>query len=287
MKYKALFIFIAALLVVGAVWKIMSNTQEEEYPEVKEQFVDYLTKTHDLMISSGFVYKSGRSTNGVKEGDFIGVFYDERDPSFMIQLSIDQQDNSVRDTFDSKTFRIRQEIFDVMNTYRKDNEFNGYLSFSPEGIRGPNLTSVSYGRINPTISYSVIREEIDIEKELESDYLIAKEVNEIVNKHYDMDLNRVGVTYFEKNGFNFESYLEQFKKNYGEDIYGSSITNYGHLHKPHVYGVKNVSVPKRVFEFGVSTFEEANYRLRLDSLEQFKMEAKRNYTEQYKKTDTK
>ncbi|WP_449536248.1 hypothetical protein [Ferdinandcohnia sp. Marseille-Q9671] len=264
----------------------MNNTKEE-YPEIKEQFIDYLTNTHDLEISSGFVYKSGRSTNGVKEGDFIGVFYDERDPSFMIQLSIDPQDNSVRDTFDSKTFWIRQEIFDVMNNYRKDNEFNGYLSFSPEGIRGPNLTSVSYGRINPTISYSVIREEVDIEKELESDYLIAKEVNEIVNKHYDMDLNMVSVTYFEKNGFNFESFLEQFKKNYGEDIHGSSITSYGHLNNPKVYGVKNVSAPKRVFEYGVSTFEKEKFHLRLDSLEQFKMEAKRNYTEQYKKTDTK
>ncbi|WP_234987190.1 hypothetical protein [Bacillus sinesaloumensis] len=54
-----------------------------------------------------------------------------------------------------------------------------------------------------------------------------------------------------------------------------------------VYGVKNVSAPKRVFEFGVSTFEEANYRLQSDSLEPFKIEAKRNYNEQYKKTDTK
>lgn len=172
----------------------------------------------------------------------------------MIQLSINQHDHSFRDTFDSKTFWIRQEIFEVMNKYRKDNEFNGYLDFSPEGIRGPSLTSVTYGSINPTINYSVISEEIDIEKELEADFHIAKEVNEIIKKHYDMELNRVGVTYFERNGFDFESYLEQYKKNNGEGIYG--------------------------------IFEKADYHLRLDNLEQFKDEANRNYNEQYKKADS-
>lgn len=285
MKYKPFFIFITFILLISAVGNIIKNTKKE-YPEIKEQFIDYLTNSHDLVISNGYVYKSSRSTNGVEEGDFIGVFYDERDPSFMIQLSINQHDHSFRDTFDSKTFWIRQEIFEVMNKYRKDNEFNGYLDFSPEGIRGPSLTSVTYGSINPTINYSVINEEIDIEKELETDFHIAKEVNEIIKSHYDMELNRVGVTYFELNGFDFESYLEQYIKNNGEGIYGSSITSYGHLNKPHVYGVKNVSAPIRVFEYGVSRFEKADYHLRLDNLEQFKDEANRNYNEQYKKADS-
>lgn len=92
-------LWIGIAVVVGLALLGYYGTMEETYPEEQERLKTYLEKTHGLQIHNGYVYASARSTNGVEEGDLIGVFYDKRDPSFMIQMAIDQDDQSIKDSF--------------------------------------------------------------------------------------------------------------------------------------------------------------------------------------------
>lgn len=129
--------------------------------------------------------------------------------------------------FDEKTFKVRHEILEVIKKHKKGNELNGYVSYSPDGIVGPAFTSKSYTGINPTLSYSVMRDKVHREEELKNDYEIAKTVDAISKKYYDIPLNGLSVTYFTRGDFDFDTFLVEYKKEYGEDIDGSFVTSTG------------------------------------------------------------
>jgi hypothetical protein len=173
------------------------------YEKDKEMMINHLEKKYNLEIIDAYVT---RSRNG---DEIIGYFFDKNDPSLGFQV-MKYSDGKMKDNVDDSMhqYKARIRVYDLLEKFKPDNMLNDYLEFGADPIWGPIGGSTNGG--NSWLRFAVMKDKIDINKELESDYLIVKEAMKIFKEEFpDETLGGVEVIYIEKGNFDFEKFKQE------------------------------------------------------------------------------
>ncbi len=178
------------------------------YEAEKAQMISAIESKYPyLEIVSAEVWASERRMNGVKTGQMIGTFVDKNDPSFALQAAM-QDDGTVNIEFSETMYKARIELIDILKKHKPGNVLNDYLEFQPEGVVGP-VTIITFTDLDPVI-VGVMRKSINSQTELEDDYLMTQEMNEVVKKYYpELEFDGIRVIHWEQGEFDWAKWKER------------------------------------------------------------------------------
>lgn len=241
------------------------------YEAEKAQMISAIESQYPyLEIVSAEVWPSERRMNGVKTGQMIGTFVDKKDPSFALQAAM-QEDGSVKIEFSETMYKARIELIDILKKHKPGNVLNDYLEFQPEGVVGP-VTVITFADLDPVI-VGVLRKSIDTQAELEDDYLMTKEMNEVVKKYYpNLEFDGIQVIHWEQGKFDWDKWLKHsfigadywMTRTIKGGLVGELDHDHGGYSKKHwksgLYSKKN-PLPTRVLDYkvyGIDGFHPAD-----------------------------
>jgi len=268
---------LTALLALLCACSILPG--EPQYEEVQAEFKQYLKTKYDLDIADVKVYLEDRDSEAhdTKEGDFMALAYEKRDPSMSIQL-IKRANGEIEDTYSQDIFDLRQEVFGIFEKYKPGNPLNPFLTLYPDFRWGPVLNTNG----NSGYSLGIMADHIDIDKELEGNYEMEKEVNAAVERYFQKHPKvknegfSVQYMFYEKRDFNLDKLLTEYKKiGYyytGEGMFGYMLATNHLLGK-----LKDNEKPKVVFTYYINreTFQN------MKSLDEYKQTAYEQWNKYY------
>lgn len=279
MKKMIVILGLSALLVVLTGCSILK--EKPSYEVEKAEISKYLEEEYDLQIAEVdlWIEESDNSTHGTKKGDMLATVYDKRDPSLAIQVQKHAESGEFETTYIKEAFELRQEIFALLEKHKPGNPLNQFQGVYPESIYGVALISPG----STGMHLGVMRDKIDIDRELESNWALEQEVeaaiDRYIEKHPDsMDKEfHVSYRFYEKGNFDLDRYIRRHKEEgyYGiyEKIFGVTIDD----HNIFLSELKEKDKPKIVFDYQVSMEERAQ----INNVEEYKKKAYEFWNKHY------
>ncbi len=222
---------------------------------VKTEFAAYLEKTYNLRIAEGSVFQERRREllHGVDEGDWVGVFYDERDPGLGIQIK--KTKNGIQDFYSPDLFEFRQDCYRLLEQYKPGNPLNRFVSVIPEYTEGPSDVFPAYLGLR----LGILRRSFDREAEMKSDYALAQAIYERTSqyiKEHAISTDTIRpfhadfAYYADRDSFDLDNLLGYVKK---KGYFGTDSGSLGNeLYRASAWGYKASKLPGKVYKYEVS-----------------------------------
>ncbi|OCA82126.1 hypothetical protein [Pseudobacillus wudalianchiensis] len=181
---------------------------EDKLKEEQKVMLKHINEKYDLNIVDTYMFK------GHMSDDIFGFFYDKNDPSYALQVKLGT-DGKIEDNAEDYfyTYKGRSEVHKLLEKHKPDNLLNDYVyGLFPDGIWGVAYTSTGARNY---IGIAIMKDSINIDEELKSDYKLIKEIENVYEQKYpDVEFSGVKVSYIEKGEFDFDKFKRESFQGY-------------------------------------------------------------------------
>lgn len=167
---------------------LFSGCVDQKQVELDEQFRDYIRKEYSISLASNATIGKCNS-----KCDYYGYYPLKNDLTYMVQISKTGDQYEV--SYDEESVSMRKELYDYLSSQRGNDFVKNYLAFYDNGDHGHMIhTSITRNQLKYIIYYD---SKMDMDKEIEKDYLILQKAGSILSSKTNYKINEMEVFYID------------------------------------------------------------------------------------------